>query len=578
MAQQLKNTLQFVRLAPGAAATLPHGLHAQRPLVPDVIYLPGEGLLVAADDVSITLTNDSGSDFSGAVLVEAWHTIERAFGDVIQQNLPVKPYIVVMPAGGNQPAWPPFPVIAPGENVTTTIYVRQTGNDTTGDGTLANPFRTFARAILSVPRVINAGYRFIIDITDLGVETLPQDWCSPPITTANEHNWPDPAAPQPYWGSAAPFTIRATPQLASALPPTEAVITAVDAATVSVTPAGLTVVTLAAPRASWAPGALKGLLAIKTQNGISAQSTVFDNTTTELFVTITPDDFNGGTGPLVLLPGETLSLMEPSATLQAPPAAGYMKEPIEFCVDAICIQGVQFQCTFPNSGGGALCINKCIGPRLELCVLNEATFIDCVGLGLNMKACVVRGLCDLYSTEAVISRCYFEGVGTSYAFWLQGQLEEFYSSVFDGCISMGSTGFEPDDVSGIPIILRYQNCWILNSAPSPGNGLTTGDAINIHSPTRLDMLNCQIDSATVGGSGILATGPCQITLQNVTGTGNANLGLQVDDGVHVQVDGATSVNGLAGAYKNGDAGIVATWPAVPFNDPNLNTLSRVSGS
>src|SRR4029079_2671625 len=53
-------------------------------------------------------------------------------------------------ADSGPPFWPPFPVIDPGQNITTTIYARPApvGSDTDGDGSLAHPFATFARAIL----------------------------------------------------------------------------------------------------------------------------------------------------------------------------------------------------------------------------------------------------------------------------------------------------------------------------------------------------------------------------------------------------------------------------------------------
>jgi hypothetical protein len=39
--------------------------------------------------------NQGAESFSGSILVEAWHTIERAFGGVQNTDLPVKPYVIV---------------------------------------------------------------------------------------------------------------------------------------------------------------------------------------------------------------------------------------------------------------------------------------------------------------------------------------------------------------------------------------------------------------------------------------------------------------------------------------------------
>ena len=78
------------------------------------------------------------------------------------------------PMGGCslQPPFPDPPIVF-------TIYARTFGSDTTGSGTLANPYRTFKEAVRhinsssAISIYIAAGYRFIVDVTDLGVEKFP---------------------------------------------------------------------------------------------------------------------------------------------------------------------------------------------------------------------------------------------------------------------------------------------------------------------------------------------------------------------------------------------------------------------
>jgi hypothetical protein len=53
------------------------------------------------------------------------------------------------------------------------IYVRPSGSDTTGDGTLSNPFATFAHAMSTVPSQLD-NYRYWIDVTGIN-EYLPND-------------------------------------------------------------------------------------------------------------------------------------------------------------------------------------------------------------------------------------------------------------------------------------------------------------------------------------------------------------------------------------------------------------------
>jgi hypothetical protein len=166
MAPQLKNALAF-NLAAGATAIIPHNLNnGQIDLVPDIVFVPSTDLDVSADAQAVTLVNRSGAPLDGAVLVESWHTIERAFGAASNTALAPQPYIVVSPEGGNQPPQPVF------TNTEVEIYARLSGSDTTGDGTLAKPYRTFKRAIRDVPSIIPSGTIYKVDITNLGTEDL----------------------------------------------------------------------------------------------------------------------------------------------------------------------------------------------------------------------------------------------------------------------------------------------------------------------------------------------------------------------------------------------------------------------
>jgi hypothetical protein len=177
MTERLKNTLAF-DLAPGASVDLVHGLCTSRPrpLGPDVIFVPSPSLGVTATTLVVTLTNNGGTPLVGSVLVEAWHTIERAFADVNDEDLPVKPYIVVSAEAGNEPPQPAF--VSPPQVVT--IYARSTGSDAVGDGrTIPTAYRTVQRAVRDVPSFIPGGVYYVIDATGLiegGVEILPPNY------------------------------------------------------------------------------------------------------------------------------------------------------------------------------------------------------------------------------------------------------------------------------------------------------------------------------------------------------------------------------------------------------------------
>jgi len=178
MAEQLKNLLAF-NLAPGAQATIAHGLKippTDVPVIPDVITLPSPQLSVTATDTNIVLTNNGPATLQGSVLVEYWHTFERAFGDVATTFLTPRPFIIVGAEGGNQPPQPAF--VTPDENII--IYARATGSDVTGDGrTPATAYRTVQRAVRDIPSLIPGGVFYYVDCTNLldgGPEVLPVDY------------------------------------------------------------------------------------------------------------------------------------------------------------------------------------------------------------------------------------------------------------------------------------------------------------------------------------------------------------------------------------------------------------------
>ncbi len=450
-----------------------------------------------------------------------------------------------------------FPTVLAGETVTTTIYANATGSDVTGNGTAAQPYGTFARAILDVPQVINSGYRYVVDITGLGVELLPQDWTTPPVV-ADSDGWIDPAPIQPYLIRTAPLVIRALPQLA--LPGTDAIISPADAAVVSTVGPDLCSITISTGRGTWAAGALKGKQIVRTVGGSAATCCIYDSSATTLFLCNTASALNGGTGPLVLAPGETINIVEPSATLTAPPSP--KGDPITWSMTAgVCFQGIKFVCTVPDSDNGSINLNGAlVAPFFELCDIDGADFVMSGGVQVGLFSTTMRDYCNAFSTQLTPRRSYWD---IPEGLYFDGGVNQFRTTVFEVGSSINSAGA---GVAGPApaIAIAFLNCWFLG-AP--------GDAITMLSPTSLDMTTCQIDDSA--GNAITASGPCRVALTGVTGTGNAGFGVQTDDGAHVQVDAATTVIGALGAYKNGSHAPVAVWPGVTFSDPDLDTLSRV---
>jgi hypothetical protein len=99
MATQIKNIVRFVNVAPGATVVLPHELAisppggGELPQVPDHVTPDAAGFVITADAINVTVTNTNPTPVTVNVLVEVWHSIERAFGDVAVEDLVPKPFI-----------------------------------------------------------------------------------------------------------------------------------------------------------------------------------------------------------------------------------------------------------------------------------------------------------------------------------------------------------------------------------------------------------------------------------------------------------------------------------------------------
>lgn len=108
---------------------------------------------------------------------------------------------------------PPFP----NPPIVFTIYARTFGSDTTGTGTLANPYRTFQEAVRhinsssAVAIYIAAGYRFIVDVTDLGAEEFPPGYALPAFHGVGQLDQAVPFETDPWFRLRGAFNIYAVP-------------------------------------------------------------------------------------------------------------------------------------------------------------------------------------------------------------------------------------------------------------------------------------------------------------------------------------------------------------------------------
>ncbi len=102
--QQLKNIVRFTGLIPNVPAQLPHGLQLSNgvKLTPDLLAPSIEGAVVTADDTNVFVTvNATEID----VYCEAWHTLERSFGNTATKELAPQPFVL---GGGGTGGGPEF--------------------------------------------------------------------------------------------------------------------------------------------------------------------------------------------------------------------------------------------------------------------------------------------------------------------------------------------------------------------------------------------------------------------------------------------------------------------------------------
>lgn len=100
MTTQLKNIVAFT-VGAGLTVVHAHGLNqAGLALVPDFVIPDVGGLTITADNTNVTAHNATGASITANVLVEHWHSLERAFGATTIKQLAPQPIVIDTGSGG----------------------------------------------------------------------------------------------------------------------------------------------------------------------------------------------------------------------------------------------------------------------------------------------------------------------------------------------------------------------------------------------------------------------------------------------------------------------------------------------
>lgn len=100
MADVLLSQLQFADVAAGGSAALPHGLNIEGIAeIPDFLWQDNPNFSLTADNVDVTVTNNSDAIASVVVMCEMPHSISRVFGVEGQESLAIRPFVPTVGVG-----------------------------------------------------------------------------------------------------------------------------------------------------------------------------------------------------------------------------------------------------------------------------------------------------------------------------------------------------------------------------------------------------------------------------------------------------------------------------------------------
>ena len=511
----------------------------------------------------------------------------------------------------------PFPPV-PAEIV---VYARSSGDDATGNGSLASPYRTFARAIRDVPSIIPSGQVWKVDITGSSTLATPEvlpDMYEFPVFIAAQGVGDFDFAEQ-YFYYYGPVNVLAEPQPATGV----AGILTVPIGSVETYPTAsteLVAITSATPT-GWVNGQLKGKFAISS--GVATEHCViYDNVGDTLFLTRARPATPTPT-PAMTLP---IQIMECGAHLTAGKDPNNLhRGAVNILNSQVVLGGIKVSSSdgpdgaFSNWGlqvGGTtppeslmLCELPGVGLTAESWVRTRACYLEDVLFlmaPLSMTQCYLRNsfntgipssvapslritVWGCRGLDSMIRRCVIEGLTPL-----------FERDLFD----QGNGG-----AVGILDIDHTQFIDMITQQPGAGVGafpipFVIGEGVNpfwgdmdgpINSAIYWTGGNCYLQGVDIkntapraavpgaSGSAIMVRGGNSIMqLRSVTSSGSLypNVGAEAIDGGAIQVNDTptqlpvppgppTSIAGTLGAYKSGSNVAVAAWPGAPFNAPDF---------
>lgn len=543
-ADRLYNILAFVGVPIGGAATLPHLLVLNdTPVKPDRVDLqfPSTFEFVSGDATSITIRNVSSGGGACEAWVDAIHPAIRLLGGPPDDGNMVQGMVPRPFSQGPEPG-PPFPPSL----IVTTIYARLTGNDTTGTGTLINPYRTAQRAFQDLPALspIPSGHQVVVDPTGIGTEVFPAGYQLPIVLAQIQGVTAGDPATVPFLFSEA-LCVRATPKPFAAIPLADTTVPGTDiVSVVGDADTNLATVTTTTPRASWAADALKGALLIGSGTDASTSCVIVGSDATHLHLANTA-------AAVASAPQQDLLIVEPSAVFAS---SGPSDDGAGFeCVGctSVIFQGIGFTCV----GGPGLLISNCPQPFMELCTV-AGLQVFAVQQQAGIFSTVITDSLDIEGAAFNPRRSLLFQVSS--VFFLCGGAQVFRQTVIEQSATLGPSTFATTEGGLIANAWEFFDCQFSASS---------GSALLARGGGSWSLENVRIDGS--GADALQVVGLTTAVVNHVTGAGNTGSGVQVQDGGSVRVvDNGTTVTGTAGDM------VVGTLPARTWVDFRANVPTK----
>lgn len=427
-------------------------------------------------------------------------------------------------------------------NAIRTIYVRLGGSDSSGNGSLASPYATVARALEDL---YNTAYRLaqIIDCTGIGTQLLTSTLTIPPVAASGGPTLVDPTAPLSFFQFVCPVVIRAVPTVMATIRAGAYTVGILQAQGGGNSLSNLAVVTVT-QNPGWTVNQWRRSFCYIPS--LNSAGVIIANAANTLTVLLDAGFGFAGTPQFQILQTSAelrMNMNNPPATLNALGVG-----------TGVSLQGLRIsRAALGTPIENAVGVGELNDFRIEMCDIDGVTYAGIIATNPVLESSVIRG--DANGPAGTNSydafACATDAIGSLFdACALNQEADGGYDMLalwcaFVGCNAVGhTTGTFPS--------YRYNlnNCLILN-------GVENGVQFLGGNPCVLSA--CEISGCA--GDAIHASKRGSLDVTAVNGTGNTGTGVYLDRGSDVLIDATTSVVG-ASQITYGAAGTITTYAAL----------------